>query len=106
MDIIKFSHRQKKLTELVKKYAPITSEQLAEKLGVTRAALRPDLAILTMTDVLEAKPKVGYIYSKKPSYSMLYDYIRKINVGDVMSKPVVVDENTMVYDAIVNLVFK
>lgn len=103
MDIIKFSHRQKKITELVKEYAPITSEQLAEKLGVTRAALRPDLAILTMTDVLEAKPKVGYIYSKKPSYSMLYDYIRKINVGDVMSKPVVVDENTMVYDAIVNL---
>lgn len=103
MDIIKFSNRQHKIMELVKEYAPITSEQLADKLGVTRAALRPDLAILTMTDVLEAKPKVGYIYSKKPSYSILYDYIRKINVEDVMSKPVVADESTMVYDAIVNL---
>lgn len=89
--------------ELVKEKAPITSEQLAEKIGVTRAALRPDLAILTMTGILDAKPKVGYVYSNKPSYSLLYDYIRNISVGDIMSKPVVVDENTTVYDAIVNL---
>lgn len=89
--------------ELVKKGAPITSEQLADKIGVTRAALRPDLAILTMTGILDAKPKVGYIYSNKPSYSLLYDYIRNINAEDIMSKPVVVDENTTVYDAIVNL---
>jgi CBS domain-containing protein len=46
---------------------------------------------------------VGYIYSKKPSYSLVYDYIRNIKVSDVMSNPVVVDENTTVYDAIVHL---
>ncbi|MBP2033048.1 CBS domain-containing protein/biotin operon repressor [Clostridium algifaecis] len=103
MDVIKFSSRQQKIMELVKKGAPITSEQLADKIGVTRAALRPDLAILTMTGILDAKPKVGYIYSNKPSYSLLYDYIRNINAEDIMSKPVVVDENTTVYDAIVNL---
>lgn len=89
--------------ELVKKHAPITSEQLAEKVGVTRAALRSDLSVLTMTGILEAKPKVGYIYANKPSYSLLYDYIRNICVEDIMSKPIVVDENTTLYDAIVNL---
>lgn len=70
---------------------------------MTRAALRPDLAILTMTGILEAKPKVGYVYSKKPSYSILYDYIRNIKAKDIMSKPVVIDEETKVYDAIVYL---
>ncbi|MPM46669.1 Transcriptional repressor CcpN [bioreactor metagenome] len=56
-----------------------------------------------MTGILEAKPKVGYIYSRKPSYSLVYDYIRNIQVKDVMGSPVVVNESTMVYDAIVNL---
>jgi DeoR family transcriptional regulator, catabolite repression regulator len=56
-----------------------------------------------MTGILEAKPKVGYIYANKPSYSLLYDYIRNICVEDIMSKPIVVDENTTLYDAIVNL---
>jgi DeoR family transcriptional regulator, catabolite repression regulator len=100
---IKLTLRQEEIIKLVKENGPVTSEALAEKLNVTRAALRPDLAILTMTGILEARPKVGYIYSKKPSYSLVYDYIRNIKVKDVMSKPVVVDENTTVYDAIVHL---
>jgi DeoR family transcriptional regulator, catabolite repression regulator len=100
---IKLSPRQEEIIRLVKELEPITSEQLAAKVSVTRAALRPDLAILTMTGILEAKPKVGYIYSQKPSYSLIYDYIRNIKVKDIMSKPVMVDENTTVYDAIVHL---
>jgi CBS domain-containing protein len=103
VNIIKLSPRQEKIIKLVRDNAPITSEQLASRLNVTRAALRPDLAILTMTGILEAKPKVGYIYSKKPSHSLIYDYIMNIKVSDIMSKPVVVDENTTVYDAIVYL---
>lgn len=103
MSTIKLSPRQEEIIRLVKELEPITSEQLAAKVSVTRAALRPDLAILTMTGILEAKPKVGYIYSQKPSYSLIYDYIRNIKVKDIMSKPVMVDENTTVYDAIVHL---
>lgn len=103
MSAIKLSPRQEEIIRLVKELEPITSEQLAAKVSVTRAALRPDLAILTMTGILEAKPKVGYIYSQKPSYSLIYDYIRNIKVKDIMSKPVMVDENKTVYDAIVHL---
>lgn len=103
MSTIKLSPRQEQIIILVKETEPITSEQLAAKLNVTRAALRPDLAILTMTGILEAKPKVGYICSQKPSHSLIYDYIRNIKIKDIMSKPVVVDENTTVYDAIVHL---
>lgn len=100
---IKLSPRQEEIIRLVKENPPITSEKLATKLGVTRAALRPDLAILTMTGILEARPKVGYVYSKKPNYSLVYDYIRNITVNDIMSKPIMVTEETMVYDAIVHL---
>lgn len=103
MLLIRLSPRQKEIIKLVKEKQPITSEQLAGKLNVTRAALRPDLAILTMTGILEARPKVGYIYSKKTSHSMLYDYVRNIKAKDIMSKPVVIDEETKVYDAIVYL---
>lgn len=88
---------------MVKEGQPITSENLASKIGVTRAALRPDLAILTMLGILEARPKVGYIYSNKSTSSVVLDYIRKIKVKDVMSKPTILDEETTVYDSIINL---
>lgn len=101
--IIKLSSRQEEIIKLVKESQPITSESLAAKLGVTRAALRPDLSILTMSGILEARPKVGYIYSKKNSHGIIYDYIVNIKVKDIMSKPVVVTEETTVYDAIVHL---
>lgn len=103
MRIIKLSSRQEEIIKLVKDNQPITSESLAARLGVTRAALRPDLAILTMTGILEARPKVGYIYSKRNSYGIIYDYIVNIKVKDIMSKPIIVSEETTVYDAIVHL---
>ena len=103
MNAIKLSPRQEQIIELVKESQPITSEHLAEKLSVTRATLRTDLSILTMLGILEAKPKVGYIYSQKPSYSPLHEYVRNVRVEAIMSKPVVVEESSTVYDAIVNL---
>ncbi|MCX7950933.1 MAG: helix-turn-helix transcriptional regulator [Clostridiales bacterium] len=103
MIIIKLSKRQEEIIELVKKNQPITSEKLAEMLNVTRAALRPDLAILTMTGILEARPKVGYLYSKKSSNSLIYEAIKDIKVSEIKSKPAIVSEETTVYDAIVQL---
>ena len=100
---MKLSGRQEEIIKLVKKGQPITSESLAEKLGVTRAALRADLAILTMIGVLDAKPKVGYIYAGNPINTAILDNISKVLSSEIMSKPTTVNENTMVYDAIVFL---
>jgi CBS domain-containing protein len=100
---IEFTSRQKQIVELVKNNQPITSEQLAAKLNMTRAALRPDLTILTMSDILEARPKVGYFYSGKSISNIGYDSIRSIKVAEIKATPVVVEENTTVYDAIVTL---
>jgi CBS domain-containing protein/biotin operon repressor len=101
--IIKLTKRQEEIIELVKNNEPITSEKLAEKLGVTRAALRPDLAILTMTGMLEARPKVGYLYSNNGGNSIMYDFIKDITVADIKDKPNMVTEETTVYDAILQL---
>lgn len=100
---MKLSPRQEEIICLVKKNQPITSEAIAEKLGVTRAALRADLAVLTMIGSLDARPKVGYIYNGKSSNGLVYQNISKIKVSEIMSKPVTVSEDTMVYDAIVYL---
>jgi CBS domain-containing protein len=100
---LKLSPRQEEIVYLVKENQPITSEAIAEKIGVTRAALRADLAVLTMIGSLDARPKVGYVYSGKSSSGFVYQQISKIKVSEIMSKPVTVSEDTMVYDAIVYL---
>lgn len=100
---MKLSSRQEAIIKLVKIGQPITSEAVAKKLGVTRAALRADLAILTMLEILVAKPKVGYIVSDKHQDNFALEYINNIKVSEIMSKPAIVNESTFVYDAIVYL---
>lgn len=81
----------------------MTGEQLAERLGVSRAALRPDLAILIMSGVLDARPKVGYYYTGKGAFSMLTEEIARYKVRDIQSVPVVVASNASAYDTIVTM---
>ncbi len=100
---MKLSERQEEIVRIVKKGQPVTSEALAEKLGVTRAALRADLAILTMIGILDAKPKVGYVYLGEAQNTGVLENISKVLAGEIMSKPVTVNEATTVYDAIVFL---
>ncbi|BDG46480.1 transcriptional repressor CcpN [Parageobacillus sp. KH3-4] len=89
--------------QIVKDHGPITGESIAEKLNLTRATLRPDLAILTMAGYLEARPRVGYFYTGKTGSQLFADKIKKIKVEDYQSIPVVVNENVSVYDAIVTM---
>lgn len=87
--------------QIVKDQGPITGEQIAEQLHLTRATLRPDLAILTMAGFLEARPRVGYFYSGKSGTQLLTDNLSKLFVKDFQSIPVVVNDGISVYDAIV-----
>lgn len=100
---MKLSARQEEIIRLVKNGQPVTSEALAEKLGVTRAALRADLAILTMIGMLDARPKVGYVYLGQLQNTRILENINKVLAGEIMSKPITVTEETTVYDAIVFL---
>ncbi len=100
---IELNKRQEQILQIVKDHGPITGESIAEKLNLTRATLRPDLAILTMAGYLEARPRVGYFYTGKTGSQLLADKIKKMKVSDYQSIPVVINENVSVYDAIVTM---
>ncbi|MDQ0161310.1 helix-turn-helix transcriptional regulator [Bacillus alveayuensis] len=100
MRTIELNKRQEQILQIVKENGPITGEHIADKLNLTRATLRPDLAILTMAGYLEARPRVGYFYTGKSGTQLLSDKLKKLKVKDFQSIPVVVNENVSVYDAI------
>jgi len=100
---IELSKRQERILQIVKQDGPITGEHIADQLGLTRATLRPDLAILTMAGFLDARPRVGYFYTGKSGTQLLTDSLNHIYVKDYQSIPVVVDESISVYDAIVTM---
>lgn len=97
---IELNKRQEHILQIVKENGSITGEHIAEKLNLTRATLRPDLAILTMSGFLEARPRVGYFYTGKTGTQLLADKLKKLQVKDFQSIPVVIHENVSVYDAI------
>ncbi|NLA12204.1 MAG: helix-turn-helix transcriptional regulator [Firmicutes bacterium] len=97
------SQRQKKILEIVKECGPISGEEIASQLSVSRAALRPCLAILTMAGLLEARPRVGYTYAGKEAKNLFADYLRRFTVGEVKAVPAVIRRDSSVYDAIVTL---
>lgn len=97
---IELNKRQEQILQIVKDHGPITGEHIADRLNLTRATLRPDLAILTMAGYLEARPRVGYFYTGKTGAQLLTDKIRKVKVGEYQSVPVVVNVGVSVYDAI------
>lgn len=97
---IELNKRQEHILQIVKENGPITGEHIAEKLNLTVATLRPDLAILTMSGFLEARPRVGYFYTGKTGTQLLADKLKKLQVKDFQSIPVVIHENVSVYDAI------
>ncbi|KAB7708740.1 CBS domain-containing protein [Bacillus aerolatus] len=100
---IELNNRQEKILQIVKDNGPITGENIAERLNLTRATLRPDLAILTMAGFLDARPRVGYFYTGKSGTQLLTENLMKIYVKDYQAIPVVVRENVSVYEAIVTM---
>lgn len=100
---IQLSERQEKIIDIVKANEPITSENIAKTLKLTRATLRPDLAILTMSGILDARPKVGYFYTGKTTFSFISEKIQSIKVAERKSVPIIVDEQTSIYDGIVTI---
>ena len=103
MSIIALSTRQKRIAEIVRLDGPITGEHIAERLNVTRAALRSDLAILVMGGILDARPKVGYYYTGKNTLGMLMEEISGICVKDLQSVPIAIGQEKSAYEAIVTM---
>lgn len=92
------------IIELVKKHAPITGEQIAECLGISRPTIRSDLSVLVMLGYIDAKPKVGYFLGKvMTSEGQLNEKFMNLKVKDIMNRPVVITESATVNDAVISL---
>lgn len=100
---MELNKRQMDILTIVKENGPITGEQIALRLNLVRATIRPDLAILTMAGYLDARPRVGYFYAGKKPTKSISDSMNAMRVGDFQSMPVVVSESLSVYDAICHM---
>lgn len=100
---MKLTERQQHIIEIVKENEPISGDNIAQTLGLTKSTLRSDLAVLTMTGILDARPKVGYIYSGLGFQPMIQDRLSALKVQDIMLAPVSVKQETTVQDAITAL---
>lgn len=102
--MIELTTRQLQIIEIVKKRAPITGDQIAESLGLSRPTIRGDLSILVMLEYVDAKPKVGYFPgSKAAARHNSRGLLQDTKVSDIQSIPVIIRENTTIQDAVVTL---
>ena len=99
MKSISLTNRQRIIVDIVKNDGPITGEQIAERVHVTRAALRSDLAILVMSGLLDARPKVGYFYTGKNTLAFFTEELKLVLVRDIQSVPAVLPSTATAQDA-------
>lgn len=86
----------------MKEGGPISGEEIAAQLSLSRAALRPHLAVLTTWGLIDARPRVGYFCTGNV-INGVSEAIKDLTVQDIKSRPAVIREETTVYDAIVML---
>ncbi|MDX8044809.1 helix-turn-helix transcriptional regulator [Gracilibacillus sp. S3-1-1] len=101
--MIDFTMRQKEIMNILAKHEPITAEQIADMLGVSKGTLRSDLAVLVMTGQIEAKPKVGYFLANKVGQGYPLHMWQDKLVKDIQGVAVTVQSNTTVNDAVITM---
>ena len=62
---MRLTERQKEITDIVRENGPITGEQIAERLHVTRSALRGDLAVLLSGEIIAARRRITTLEAER-----------------------------------------
>lgn len=97
---MELTKRQLKIVDIVKTQQPISGAKIASHLGLSRATLRNDFSILTLTGVLQARPKVGYVYAGPGITVKTIDDFLSAPIKDVMIPPMLIKRDQTIYDAI------
>lgn len=100
---MKLSDRQQIIIQIVKDNEPISADAIADKLGLSKSTIRSDLAVLSVVEILEAKPKVGYVYLGSPTNPIQISNLYQVPAQQVMSKPLLVHQETEIQEAIEDL---
>ncbi|GJM76571.1 hypothetical protein HMSSN036_87870 [Paenibacillus macerans] len=102
--MIELTARQLQIIDIVQKNAPISGEQIAESLHLSKPTIRSDLSLLVMLDYINAKPKVGYFPGGKASSDLRNGYLlQNSKVKDIQGMPIIIREITTIQDAVVTL---
>ncbi|KRK78863.1 CBS domain-containing protein [Companilactobacillus nodensis] len=86
--------RQKQIIDMTRKKSPMTSEQIAERLQLSVPTIRGDLRLLTATEILKSRPKVGYEFSQLPKSSLDFDELFGESIAHILIQPIFVQPNT------------
>lgn len=89
---MELTKRQEEILEIIREKSPVSGEEIAEKLGLSRSALRTDFSILRKLSLISSKQNQGYYYK---------DSKKKTKVGEAMSPSKGFDSKKSVYEAIV-----
>ncbi|MGL4898037.1 MAG: HTH domain-containing protein, partial [Cetobacterium sp.] len=57
---MQLTERQREIVEIIKKNGPLTGDERAKRIYITRSALRTDFSILKKMSIIKSKQKVGY----------------------------------------------
>ncbi|MBO5245096.1 MAG: helix-turn-helix transcriptional regulator [Selenomonadales bacterium] len=101
MSCIELSERQQTILRIIEEHGPITGQDIASELNLSRAALRPDLTILSMAGLIDARPRVGYYATGRSPSDIFAGLLAEILIGNEQSRPIVIRETASVYDAVV-----
>ena len=88
------TERQHRILEIIKKKSPISGDEIAELLSLSKSALRTDFSILTKLNLVISKQNKGYIFNNKCTL---------LEVKNYMSPQNSIDIKTTVYNAIIHL---
>ncbi|MDY3706347.1 helix-turn-helix transcriptional regulator [Vagococcus lutrae] len=100
---MELTERQKKVIQIVKECEPISGDNIAKQLGLTKPTLRSDLSLLTMTGILDARPRVGYIYSGQTIEPLLYEELFHLKISEIMVPPTIVNQTAPIREAVMEL---
>ncbi len=90
----KLSDRQLQILKIIKDNKHISGNEIADKIGYTRSALRTDFSILVNSGFIASKTNSGYTFLKDPF---------PIFVKDIMSEAKSVDTQINLYQAILHI---
>lgn len=103
---MELTERQKKIIQIVKDSEPISADNIAKQLHLSKPTLRSDLAILTMTGILDARPKVGYFFAGQNFEPLLFEDLYEKKINEIMVPPVAIKKDATINDAVTMLFMK
>ncbi|WP_297407380.1 helix-turn-helix transcriptional regulator [uncultured Cetobacterium sp.] len=89
------TERQREIVEIIKNHGPITGDDIAKMIYITRSALRTDFSILKKMSIIKSKQKIGYTYNEA-----FVESNNKSLVKHIMGPSITIDDTYSVYQTV------